>query len=63
MKAHGGYKVQLHSFLISALDEGNWSASFLSLFTPAKQNPGPIEQEPVWLLVEKIKTLYTLLRI
>jgi hypothetical protein len=27
MKAHGGVEVEIHSFLPSALDEGEWSAS------------------------------------
>ena len=33
MKAHGGEEVYIHSFLISALDWGEWSAHAPGLFT------------------------------
>jgi hypothetical protein len=34
LKAHGGVDVQLHTFLISALDGVEWSASRPGHFTP-----------------------------
>jgi hypothetical protein len=37
VKAHGGIEVQLHSFLTSALDGGEWSTSRLGRFTPGKE--------------------------
>jgi len=37
VKAYGGVKVQFHVFLISALDEDEWSAS-----PPGKELPGPL---------------------
>jgi hypothetical protein len=40
--------VQLHSFLSSALDGREWSASCLGRFTPAEENHVPIELEAGW---------------
>jgi hypothetical protein len=37
LKAQGGVEVQLHLFLPSALNGGEWSASSHSHFTPVKQ--------------------------
>jgi hypothetical protein len=39
MKAYGGLKVKLHSFLTSTLNEGEWSASRPHTFTPGERNP------------------------
>jgi hypothetical protein len=36
------------SFLTSALDGGEWSASRPSPFTPGKRSPVTIESEAVW---------------
>jgi len=41
MKAYGGVEVQLHSFLTSALDGGEWSTSRPSRFIPGKEPPFP----------------------
>jgi hypothetical protein len=38
----------LHTFLTSALDEGDWSASLSGRFIPGKQPPVPITQETGW---------------
>jgi hypothetical protein len=40
MKAYGGVEVQLHAFLTSALDGGEWSASRSDRFTPRERAPG-----------------------
>jgi hypothetical protein len=40
MKAHWGVEVQLHAFLTSALDGGEWSASRPGLFTSRERTPG-----------------------
>jgi hypothetical protein len=37
MKMYWGVEVQLHEFLTSALDGGEWSASFPNIFTPRKR--------------------------
>jgi len=38
---NGGMEVQLHAFLTSALDSGEWSASRAGYFTPAPvRSPG-----------------------
>jgi len=37
MKTYWGVEVWLHAFLISALDEGKWSASRPSRFTPEER--------------------------
>jgi hypothetical protein len=36
----GGVEVQLHTFLTSALDGGEWPASHPSCFTPRERAPG-----------------------
>jgi hypothetical protein len=41
IKTYRGTDVQLHSFLTSALDAGEWSTSRPSLFTPGKEPPYP----------------------
>jgi hypothetical protein len=40
MKVYWGVKVQLHAFLTSALDGGEWSASHHGRFTPRERAPG-----------------------
>jgi hypothetical protein len=40
MKAYWGMEVQLHAFLTSALDEGEWSASRPGRFTPRERALG-----------------------
>jgi hypothetical protein len=40
MKTHWGVEVQLHAFLTSALDGGEWSASRPGCFTPKERSPG-----------------------
>jgi hypothetical protein len=42
MKAYGGVEVQSHSFLISALAGGEWSASPPGRFTPGKETRYPL---------------------
>jgi len=40
MKTYGGVEIQLHAFLTSALDGGEWSASRPGHFTPGETAPG-----------------------
>jgi len=40
VKTYGGMEVQLHAFLTSALDGGEWSASRAGYFTPMERVPG-----------------------
>jgi hypothetical protein len=40
MKAYGGVDVQIHTFLTSALDGGEWSASRPCRFTTRERAPG-----------------------
>jgi len=40
MKTYRGVEVQLHAFLTSALDGGEWSVSRPGRFTPRKRAPG-----------------------
>jgi hypothetical protein len=40
MKAYWGVNIQIHIFLTSALDGGEWSASRPFRFTPGKRAPG-----------------------
>jgi hypothetical protein len=40
MKTYWGVEVQLHAFLTSALDGGEWSASRSGRFTPREGTPG-----------------------
>jgi hypothetical protein len=40
MKTYWGVEVQLHSFLTSALDGGEWSASRPGRFKPKERAPG-----------------------
>jgi hypothetical protein len=40
MKTYGGVDVQIHIFLTSALDGGEWSASHPGRFTPRETNHG-----------------------
>jgi hypothetical protein len=35
-----GVEMELHAFLISALDGGEWSASRVDCFTPGVKSPG-----------------------
>jgi hypothetical protein len=53
----GGVQVQLHSFLISTLGEGAWTASRTGRFMPENGHTKPIEQEPGWA-PEPILTLW-----
>jgi hypothetical protein len=39
MKAHGAVDVEIHIFLTSALDGGEWSASLPGHFTPGERDP------------------------
>jgi hypothetical protein len=38
MKLYEGVEVQLHSFLTSTIDGGEWSASRLGRFAPTKES-------------------------
>jgi hypothetical protein len=40
MKAEGGEDVWIHTFLTSALDGGEWTASHPGRFTPGERAPG-----------------------
>jgi hypothetical protein len=40
MKAYRGVEVQIHSYLTSALDGGEWLASRPGHFTPREKGPG-----------------------
>jgi hypothetical protein len=40
MKTYGGVDVYIHTFLTSALDGGEWSASRPCRFTPGERAPG-----------------------
>jgi hypothetical protein len=48
MKAYGGADVQIHIFLTSTLDGGEWSVSRPWRFTPAERAPLPIGQKVMW---------------
>jgi len=47
LKVYQGVEVYLHSFVISALDRGVWSAGS---FTPWERAPDTHIEEPVWML-------------
>jgi len=40
MKAYGGVKVKIHTFLASEIDGGEWSASLPGRFIPRERAPG-----------------------
>jgi hypothetical protein len=40
MKMYGGVDVSIHVFLTSAVDGGDWSASFPGRFTTVERSPG-----------------------
>jgi len=48
MKTVGGAEVQLHTFLTSALEEGEWSTSQLGPYTFGKAPPVSHEYETAW---------------
>jgi hypothetical protein len=50
MKTYGGSGGRAPPFLTRALDEGEWSASRPSRFTPGKEPLVPIGQEAGWAL-------------
>jgi len=50
MKVYRGEEVQLHSFLTSALDGGEWLTSSAQLFYPRERTPVSNEQETEWAL-------------
>jgi hypothetical protein len=48
MKAYWGVEVQLHEFLTSALDGGEWSASDPGRFIPRERAPDTHWTEAGW---------------
>jgi hypothetical protein len=46
--AHGGVEVQLHSFLTSAVEKGEQTASHPGDLTPQKKSKVPREYEAGW---------------
>lgn len=48
MMAHGGWKVQLQSFLTSGLDKGECLDSYPGCLTAGKRTPVSTEQETTW---------------
>jgi hypothetical protein len=40
IKTYGGVEIQLHVFLTSAIDGGDWSVSSPGRFTPEERAPG-----------------------
>jgi hypothetical protein len=54
MKTYGAAEIQLHSFLTSVLDGGEWSVSCSVHFTPEERAPGTPWKEG-WDTVTKRK--------
>jgi len=55
MKTYGGVELQIHAFITSALDGGEWSASRPGRFTPGNKARYTLDRwlagwtlEPVW---------------
>jgi len=49
IKTHREVEVQIHVFLTSTLDVGEWSASRPDRFHPAKKRAVPVERRVEWL--------------
>jgi hypothetical protein len=67
MKTCGGVEIYFHTFLISALDEDEWSAARPDRFTLGKQLPVPIikklNESQNWSRSSEKKNLLTPTRI
>jgi hypothetical protein len=49
MKAERGSRgIELHSFLISTLDEGGWTTPSLGRIAPVERTQTPLVQEAEW---------------
>jgi hypothetical protein len=57
MKTYRGVKIQLHAFLMLALDEGEWSASCCSHFNPGERSHSTVRWHDLWA-PELVWTLY-----
>jgi hypothetical protein len=58
MKAYGGINVKLHTFLTSAFDGGEWSASCSVALHPGKESLVPTGWETGKVANRKILVLY-----